>query len=477
MSEPDDHRLLAAFARVESEPAFAALVARYVNLVFSTALRFTGNPHQAEEITQAVFIILAHKAGKLSSRVVLSGWLYQVARLTSANFMKGEIRRQRREQEAYMQSTLNDPGQDAWQELAPLLDEAMGKLGQTDRDAVVLRYFENKSAVEIGAALRMSEETARKRVNRALEKLHSYFRRRGVSSTTAIIAGAISNHSVQATPVALARNVTPVAIAKGSMATASTQTLVKGTLRLMNWTKMKIAVATGAAVILAVGTTTLLAQHQGRDGPNGRINYIMLDDASRFSDGVDQSKFVVQVLIRSKNHNVRPADIHLTIQSTAKGAISLQVGTNGEILNFPHDAALRRENPPVVSDQPKGTMSLTLYYVLPKPEGLTFAYSQLGDELAEVNKAIALANTMIKSDFASELTQYKHKADSAIFYFSKPGAKRAKIEIEAASGKREYVADGYGRIRLKLDSALLRENPQVTLSEKPRFIMPVLPHP
>ena len=109
MIEPDDHELMGEFARNGSEPAFARLVARYVNLVHSTAFRFTGNSHHAEEITQAVFIILARKAGKLSSRVVLSGWLYQVARLTSANFMKGEIRRQRRQQEAYMQSMVEKP--------------------------------------------------------------------------------------------------------------------------------------------------------------------------------------------------------------------------------------------------------------------------------------------------------------------------------------------------------------------------------
>ena len=267
MSELDDHQLLAVFARTESGPAFAALVARYVNLVYSTALRFTGNTHHAEEITQAVFIILARKAGKLSPRVVLSGWLYQVARLTSANFIKGEIRRQRREQEAYMQSTLNESTNDGWQEIAPLLDEAMGKLGKTDRDAVVLRYFENKSAAEIGAVLRMPEETARKRVNRALEKLHRYFGKHGISSTTAIIAGAISTNSVHAAPVMLAKTVTPVAIAKGSTATATTMTLVKGALKLMNWTRLKIAMATCVAILLAVGTTTLLAQHSS--GPTG----------------------------------------------------------------------------------------------------------------------------------------------------------------------------------------------------------------
>ena len=93
MTEWDDHELLAEYARTESEAAFATLVARYVNLVYSAALRFTGNPHHAEEITQAVFIILAQKAGRVAARTVLSGWLYQTARLTAANFVKGEIRR------------------------------------------------------------------------------------------------------------------------------------------------------------------------------------------------------------------------------------------------------------------------------------------------------------------------------------------------------------------------------------------------
>ena len=157
MTELDDHELLAEFARTESEAAFAELVSRHVNLVYSAAQRFTGNPHHAEEITQAVFIILARKAGSLSSRVVLSGWLYQTARLTAANFVKGEIRRQQREQEAYMQSTLTDLSrhseatagtENIWQRIAPLLDEAMGHLGETDRNAVVLRFFENKTAQE-----------------------------------------------------------------------------------------------------------------------------------------------------------------------------------------------------------------------------------------------------------------------------------------------------------------------------------------
>jgi len=257
MLEPDDHQLLAEFARAASGPAFATLVKRYVNLVYSTAFRFTGNTHHSEEITQAVFIVLARKAEKLSPRVVLSGWLYQTARLTAANFMKGEIRRQQREQEAYMQSALDESNDSAWKEIAPLLDEAMGKLGETDRDAVVLRFFENKSAAEIGSALRMTEETARRRVNRALEKLRKLFARRGVVSTAAIIAGVVSANSVHAVPAGLAQSISAVAIAKGATASISTITIVKGALKFMAWTKTKSIIVAGVAAILVVGTTAV----------------------------------------------------------------------------------------------------------------------------------------------------------------------------------------------------------------------------
>ena len=253
MPESDDHQLLAEFASAGSEPAFATLVERYVNLVHSTAFRSTGNAQNAEEITQTVFIILARKAKKLSPRVVLSGWLYQTTRLTAANFMKGEFRWRRRQEEAAMQSILNEPTESAWREIAPLLDEAMGCLGQTDRDALVLRYFENKTAAEIGAVLRMNEDTARRRVNRALEKLRRIFLKCGVASTTATIGQSISANSVQAAPVALAKKVTAAAITKGAAASASTLTLMKGVLKIMAWTKTKTAIVAGVAVILAAG--------------------------------------------------------------------------------------------------------------------------------------------------------------------------------------------------------------------------------
>ncbi|MGA2854322.1 MAG: sigma-70 family RNA polymerase sigma factor, partial [Verrucomicrobiota bacterium] len=258
MTDIPDAELLEQFARSESEEAFAELVRRHIALVHSVALRHTDNAQHAQEITQAVFIILARKASLLGSKTVLGGWLYHTARLTAANFRRAEFRRVRREQEAFMQSTLEEtPSNNVWQELSPLLEEAMAHLGATDRDAVVLRFFENKSLAEVGMALGLEERAAQKRVNRALEKLRKIFGKRGMAHSAELIAGAISAHSVQAAPAALAKAVTAVAVAKGAAAGGSTLTLIKGALKIMAWTKMKMAIVSGAVVLLAAGTTTV----------------------------------------------------------------------------------------------------------------------------------------------------------------------------------------------------------------------------
>ena len=256
MTERDDITLLHDFAATESEAAFAALVERHVNLVYSTALRSVGGTHAAEEITQAVFIILARKAGKMLRRTVLSGWLYQTTRLTAANFLRGEIRRQNREQEAYMQSTLNEPGENIWPQIAPLLDDALAKLGERDRNAIVLRFFENKNLREVGTALGASEDAAKMRVNRALEKLRKFFTKRGVTLSATLIAGAVSANSVQAAPVGLALTISATAV-KGAAVAATVTTLVKGTLKLMTYAKLKLAIGITAGILLAGGAATV----------------------------------------------------------------------------------------------------------------------------------------------------------------------------------------------------------------------------
>ena len=228
----DDMALVREYAQSNSEQAFATLVSRHVNLVHSVALRQVHDPSFAEEITQAVFIILARKAKSLSPKTILPGWLCRTARYVSGRALRTERRRQFREREAQMQSTLNEADSDAWQHIAPLLDEALNRLGTKEHDAVVLRFFEGKELKEVGTAIGTTEDGARMRVNRGLDNLWKFFTKKGATLSAATIAGAVSAHSVQSAPVGLAKSVTALAVAKGAAVSSSVLTLVKGALRI-----------------------------------------------------------------------------------------------------------------------------------------------------------------------------------------------------------------------------------------------------
>jgi RNA polymerase sigma factor (sigma-70 family) len=240
-----DSQLLQHYARTHSEEAFAELARRHVNFVYSAALRQVGgDAHLAQDVTQTVFFDLARKAASLARRETLAGWLYTSARFAAAKIARTENRRRHHEEKFMREPIDQNAPETEWEKLRPVLDDAMHELKEADRDAILLRYFENRPFAEVGAKLGLQENTARMRVERALEKLRDILGQRGIT-TTAALASVISTNAVQTAPAGLAAIVVP---ATGAF------TLLK----LMTATKLKLALG---ALVAAGMTTALVMQY------------------------------------------------------------------------------------------------------------------------------------------------------------------------------------------------------------------------
>src|SRR5580765_4366594 len=281
----DDRQLIDEFVARNSEAAFGALVNRYINLVHSAAARQVRDSQLAQEVTQAVFILLARKIAGLPRQVLLPGWLYRTTRFVAARAMRAEQRRHRREQEAFAMQQLSSADQ-TWQRLAPLLDNAMDQLGETDRNALVLRYFQDEPLQRVGASLGISEEAARKRVDRSLEKLRSFFGRHGFTISAGVLATALGTRTVEAVPSGLANSVSAAALAPTGAA-ALTSMLVRETLNAWRWTKIKL----GAGVIggAALLTAALLPNGVIGKSPSGSGTQSLAENSKANSDSTSVS--------------------------------------------------------------------------------------------------------------------------------------------------------------------------------------------
>jgi RNA polymerase sigma factor (sigma-70 family) len=255
----DDMELVRHYARNHSEEAFAELVGRHLDLVYGVALRQLGATELAQDVAQTTFIVLARKAGSLRPDTVVAAWLCRTAQLAAADAQKMQRRRKRRELETHMQNLADapQPELETWVELAPALDIAMARLGRTDHSAIVLRYFEGKDVKEVAIALGISPNAAKTRVSRALEKLRKFLAGRGIKISAAALAAAIATHSSQAAPVGLAASVVVAAVHNTPLAPSSL-IILKSTLKIMAYTKLKTAVIGSAFVLLVAGGAALV---------------------------------------------------------------------------------------------------------------------------------------------------------------------------------------------------------------------------
>ena len=248
----DSQNLLAEFRQTGSDAAFRELVTRYVDLVYSTALRLVdGDAHRAQDVAQTVFVNMSHKARTLPADVSLGGWLHRDTCLTAGHVMRGERRRQSRERQAAEMNALQNHSQADYSLVAPLLDEAINELGEADRTAILLRFFEQHDFRAVGRALGSNEDAARMRVNRALEKLEEFLKRRGITTTAASLGVVLTANAVQAAPVGLAITIsTAAALAGTTLATATTATAIK---TIAMTTLQKTVITATLAIVAGVG--------------------------------------------------------------------------------------------------------------------------------------------------------------------------------------------------------------------------------
>ena len=249
MSETD-LELLERYTRQNADDAFAEIVRRHVDLVHSAALRRVRSRELADEVAQSTFIKLARHARDLKPDTILTAWLYQVTRREAIDVVRREARRQLREQVATELNAMNTAPAD-WLQIEPLLDEAMDTLEETDRAAILLRYFENRSFRDVGAAIGASDDTAQKRVSRAVERLRDFLVKRGVDAVATGLVAAVSAHAVQAAPSKLAGTIS-AAISGGTAALVTTTSIIA--------VKTKISLAVAAALLVFGGGAYLIWQ-------------------------------------------------------------------------------------------------------------------------------------------------------------------------------------------------------------------------
>jgi RNA polymerase sigma factor (sigma-70 family) len=252
MHEGSDAQLLREYAGHGDEAAFREIVARHTDLVYSSALRQVGSPDLAQDVAQSVFTDLARKAPELAAsskeHASLLGWLYRSTRYAALNQLRDDRRRQARERQIMQDFPTAIESEPEWDHVRPVLDEAMAELGEDDREALLLRFFRNQDFRTVGRALGVSDDTAQKRVSRALDRLRIAFTRRGVTTSAGALAAVLPAHAVTLAPPGMAAALSSAALAGPTIAVTATITATKAIVM----TTLQKALITGT-LVAAIG--------------------------------------------------------------------------------------------------------------------------------------------------------------------------------------------------------------------------------
>jgi len=308
----DDNSHLRQFVEAGSQESFRELVGRHTNLVYACAMQRLRDPHAAEDVTQAVFLTLALKAKNLRSHTSLAGWLFTTTRYVATRYQRGEQRRKEREMRAFEETQIADSGtatEAAWEHMQPHLAGALDSLSGTDREAVLLRFYRKASHQEVATALGTSEDGARKRVDRALNKLRRFITNKGVALSASALAGALTANAAPAAPAGLAATAGTTALAGvgGTLTATSTLVLAKGAMNMLFWNSVKTAAVAVAAVVVA-GSGMVVAQQVERTRTSERALAVAGQSVAETVEPSDavvlQMRGDVEELIRRSDHVV-----------------------------------------------------------------------------------------------------------------------------------------------------------------------------
>jgi len=464
VNDPSDQQLLRDYAAGQSEAAFTELVRRHVDLVFSAARRMTGEEQSARDATQAAFIALAQNASRLTPHPVLSGWLHCTVRNLAAKSVRTEVRRRAREQEAAMNELPANEPEPMWEQVAPLLDAALDELSEPDRDALLLRYFERKSAREMAQTLGVSDEAAQKRVTRALERLRELLARRGVAAGASGLAAVISANAVQAAPAGLAATISAATVVAGTtlaatLTTTTTKAIAMTTLQKTLVTAT-VAVLAGAAIYQARQTASLRHQNEILLGHQAALTEQVVQLRQERDAGTQRLTAIADELASIKN---QPTEVHkLRGQVGVLRQEKEAIGSKSALSKITADPETRR----MMREQQKMGMS-SIYGELVKRWELTPELTgQFNDLLADhiMANIEQITQALHDNTGTAEINQTFSAQDAALHE-----RLRALIGAEGLEEYRDYTKRLLATVTASQFESSLTGDPEVKAGKKRQF--------